>query len=364
MSLSGINRPTTTTKSPRVWQPKSGVTIWEGAVVGRYPFGTNAGYIDNIGADASLEVVGITRHNLGSAPAGYTGPAFQSEGIVDELVWPMTFPATLTTASRDALVYGVDENNASLSPVGPPIGMLLEVDSTTSGRVGIGPSWVARAASKAQGKSGAALFKARGVVYNNQADLTAFTVASDDGMTYVAGDRVLLVGQTTAAQCGLYVVGTVASTTAPLTRAPEMPTGFALPLGSIVEVGPGGTFYGNSTWKATATTTGGPVIGTNDPQFYPRVYKQTVNLASGTYTIGFGSTANPDEPLFLLSGAVVQMGHNTTGGTLGTAKYGAPSASRVTGKAGTAVVVINSLVDAGTVQSADTSTVDVLIINW
>jgi hypothetical protein len=204
----------------------------------------------------------------------------------------------------------------------------------------------------------------RGVVYSNVSDLTAFTVAATD-LTFVEGDRVLLAAQSTAAQCGIYVVGTVATGTAPLTRAADMPSGARLPNGIVVEVSEG-TVYAGSSWKAMSTTTGGFVVGTNDPVFYPRVYKQTVTLASGTYTIGVGSTANPDEPLFLWSTtlSMVQMAHNTTGGTIGTAKYAAPVGSRVAGKAGTGVVVVNSLVDAGTVQGSDTSTVDVLITNW
>ncbi|MFI0434026.1 MAG: hypothetical protein ACH36H_12910, partial [Candidatus Nanopelagicales bacterium] len=49
----------------------------------------------------------------------------------------------------------------------------------------------------------------RGVVYSNVASLAAFTVASNDGLTYTEGQRVLLANQTTAAQNGIYVVGAV-----------------------------------------------------------------------------------------------------------------------------------------------------------
>lgn len=207
----------------------------------------------------------------------------------------------------------------------------------------------------------------RGVVYSNVSDLTAFTVAADDGITYVAGDRVLLAAQSTAAQCGIYVVGTVATGTAALTRAADMPAGARIPLGTTIEVGPEGTYYKNSTWKATATTTGGPLIGTNDPVFYPKVWKQTVTLAAGTYTIGAGSTATPDEPLFLLSttGSTVHATRDTVGGTVTTTiMYVAPVASRVAGKAGTAAVEVRSAVAAGTILNTDTSTVSVTITNW
>jgi len=272
----------------------------------------------------------------------------------------------ITNANIDALCYASDDHTVNLtdsSGTRPAVGVIGGVAANGQIIVAVGvPSLSALNPEASSG--GSASRQAKGVVYNNQAALATFTVASDDGITYAAGDIVLLAGQTTAAQNGPYVVGTVATGTAPLTRPDWWATGAAVPNGFVIDVAAGGTFYAGSSWKAMCT--GAKVIGTDDPLFYPRVYQQTVTLASGTYTIGFGSTATPDEPLFLFSTtkSMVQMAHNTTGGTIGTAKYAAPVASRVAGKNGTAVVVVNSLVDAGTVQSADTSTVDVLITNW
>ncbi len=208
---------------------------------------------------------------------------------------------------------------------------------------------------------------ARGVVFSNIADLAAFTVtgdAYDDGLTYVAGDVVLLVNQTTTTQDGPYVVGTVASTTAPLTRPSWWAAASVQPAGVVFEIA-AGTAFGRSTWKATLVTA--ITVGTSSPAFYPRTYKQTVTLASGTYTIGFGSTATPDEPLFLLSTteSMVNITRDTAGGTLtGTVMYVAPVTNRVAGKAGTAVVVVRSAIEAGTIQNQDNSTLSVLITNW
>jgi hypothetical protein len=207
---------------------------------------------------------------------------------------------------------------------------------------------------------------ARGVVTSNIASLAAFTVtgnAYDDGLTYVAGDRVLLAGQTTGAECGVYVVGTVTSTTAPLTRATDMPAALALPNGSIVEISEGTVFRGSS-WKSMATTAGGAVIGTNDPLFYPRSYSKVVTLSSGTYTVGAGGGS---EALFLFSTTTssVQATRNTAGGTLTlTTHYYAPATGRIAGKAGTAAVVVTASVAAGTINTADTSTINVLVVNW
>lgn len=208
--------------------------------------------------------------------------------------------------------------------------------------------------------------QARGVVTSNIASLTSFTVtgnAYDDGLTYVAGDRVLLAAQTTGAECGVYVVGTVTTTTAPLTRATDMPAGLALPNGTIIEVSEGTVFRGSS-WKAMATTTGGAVIATNDPLFYPRMYSKVVTLSSGTYTVGAGGGS---EALYLFSTTTssVQATRNTAGGTLTlTTHYYAPATGRIAGKAGTAAVVVTASVAAGTINTADNSTMNVLVVNW
>ncbi len=218
-------------------------------------------------------------------------------------------------------------------------------------------------ADVATASASAAVRTVRGVVVANVASLAAFTVA-DNGITYVEGDRVLLAAQTTALQCGIYVVGEVDAGSAALTRAADMPVGVRLPFGTTIEVGPGNTEYANSSWKSTSTQATGALIGTHDPAFYPRNYRQTITLAAGTYTIGFGSTATPDEALFLLAGASVQVTQNTPNTTTSTTEYCAPSASRVTGKPGTAVVLVRANVAAGTINVADLSTLDVLVSNW
>lgn len=205
--------------------------------------------------------------------------------------------------------------------------------------------------------AGQSTFRARGVTFTNHS-LTAFTVATNtDGITYVAGDIVLLANQTTAAQNGLYVVGTVA-TTAPLTRLATLPTGATYQNGTTVEISEG-TIYAGSTWKAMCT--GAKVVGTDDPLFYPRVCKGTLTLASGTYTLGSA------EGLYLFSTtkSSVQLTLNTAGGTVtSTVGLRAAVASRTAGKSGTGAVIALAIVAAGTINSADNSTVDYLIMNW
>lgn len=91
--------------------------------------------------------------------------------------------------------------------------------------------------------------RVRGVVTTNQAALATFTVAND-GNTYVAGDRVLLAGQSTGAENGIYVVGTVGGGTAPLTRAADMAAASILPAGTMV-IASAGTAGANTLWEVT-----------------------------------------------------------------------------------------------------------------
>lgn len=202
----------------------------------------------------------------------------------------------------------------------------------------------------------------RGVCSANMS-LTAFVGVAggtpQDGVTYVQGDRVLLANQTTAADCGIYVVGAVAAGTAPLTRASDFAAGASITPGTRISVQEG-TIFGGSDWKALCT--GAKVVGTDDPLFYPKTCKATVTLAGGSSLYALGAT----EGLFLFSTTKsnVQATMNTPGGTLGTYGLGCPSANRVAGKSGTAAVRVQSFVDAGTAATADTSTVDVLVTNW
>lgn len=109
-----------------------------------------------------------------------------------------------------------------------------------------------------------AVHKVRGLITANIADLAAFTVAGNDGLTYAEGERVYLNGQSTGAEKGPYVVGVVASGTAPLTRAGDWAAAAVIPSGTLVVVD-AGTSNGNSLWMinnagdvTVATTT--PVL--------------------------------------------------------------------------------------------------------
>jgi hypothetical protein len=197
----------------------------------------------------------------------------------------------------------------------------------------------------------------RGVVYADVADRTAFTVAATD-LTFVEGDRVLLVNQTTAAQNGIYEVGVVAAGVAPLTRADDMASGDEIVNGKTVFVSEG-TLWKGSEWRAMCT--GSKAVGTDDPLFYPRVCKGTLTLASGTKTLG------ATEGLFLLStttSAIIGQ-WNTAGGTVtSTVGMRFAVASRTAGKSGTGAAICIAIVAAGTIDTANNSTVDWQVTNF
>lgn len=267
----------------------------------------------------------------------------------------------ITAANIGLPCYAVDDNVVALTDgngARPFAGVIFPFDpnNTAQIQVGVGPSFAPVGVSGAA--SGSAL-KARGVVFANVASLAAFTVAANDGITYVAGDVVLLTAQSTAAQNGPYVVGTVGGGTAPLTRPSWWSAGSLIEEGSVIEVGGEGTIFGGSSWKALCAKA--QIVDTNDPVLYPRVCKATVTLASGTYTLG------ATEGLFVKSTtrSIAVVTRNTVGGTVtSTILYAAPVAGRVAGVSGTGALQVNAVVAAGTTNAADTSTVDVLLTNW
>lgn len=108
------------------------------------------------------------------------------------------------------------------------------------------------------------------------ANLASFTVAND-GVTLVAGDRVLLKDQGTGTQNGIYVVGTVANGSAPLTRATDMEVGAAFTDGDAVWCQEG-TANGNKEFRLT--TSG--VVNTNNIAYV--TLTTSINVGSITAT--------------------------------------------------------------------------------
>ena len=206
-----------------------------------------------------------------------------------------------------------------------------------------------------------AVHYARGVCTSNMS-LTAFVGVSggtpQDGVTYAQGEYVLLAGQTSKAENGLYVVGAVASGTAPLTRAPDWSTGTVLPAAATVELS-AGTLFALTTWKVT--TAGAVTVGTTAIDLYPREVTQAVTLSAGTATVS-------NVPVLSTSKTQVSLVRTATGGTVTSTVQYCPTVAGANGltagTVGTGQVVIQACVAAGTIANTDTSTLACTITNW
>lgn len=132
--------------------------------------------------------------------------------------------------------------------------------------------------------------RVRGVLASNSN--TANCSVTVDGLTCVAGDKVLLAAQTTQAQNGPWVFGTVTSGYAPLTRPADYAAGDIIKSPVVVEV-EAGTSYGGQTWRSSQT--GAITIDTTSVTFYPKTIKGNAALSSGNVTVS---------SLFVASGAI------------------------------------------------------------
>lgn len=137
---------------------------------------------------------------------------------------------------------------------------------------------------------GGATRRARGVVNQYVVDLAHFLVTGgagpppgNDGIVFVEGDTVLLIGQhagegpEAGMQNGPYIVGPVSGGAAPLTRPPWYPTGSTQKFGAIpIEIGCEGIIWGNTTFRAMGFQEFGVVVAlgdsyvvdTDDPGWY------------------------------------------------------------------------------------------------
>lgn len=205
--------------------------------------------------------------------------------------------------------------------------------------------------------AGALPGQVRGVVVANVSDLTAFTVAGNDGLTYAAGELVLLANQTTGAQSGVYQVGTVGGGTAALTRVSWLAAGAIVRSGFTVRVSEG-TLFANTNWFIS--TTGAITIGTTAHAWYPERVTQSVALVAGTTTVTNVPVLSATKTGWAITRRVANTSTLTTGGYC----VSTGGANGVTaGHVGTASVVIEATVAAGTINNADISTLQITVIN-
>lgn len=203
-------------------------------------------------------------------------------------------------------------------------------------------------------------FRARNVVNGNVANLAAYTVASNaavnDATLNVAGDIVLLIAQTTPAQNGLYVVGTVAAGAAPLTRIAGMASGLVFLADSFEVTVSVGTVFGHTRWFNSAAGT----IATDSPAFFPRMVTISQALVAGTMTITSIPVLSVTKSNVLITRRIANTSTSTLGGYCTTTG----GANGVTaGALGTASVIIEACVGAGTINNADISTLELTFVN-
>ncbi len=187
----------------------------------------------------------------------------------------LTFGAVATTMA-DALVgaKGAVQLAGDLAGTGTAAATprVSAVNSTTiPAAPSIGNSLIAQSTTSAVWSSHPGNFHTvRGICVSNMSIAAFVGVAggsAQDGLTYLAGERVLLAAQTTPAENGIYVVGTVGAGTAPLTRATDMLLTAVLPAGCHIYVSEG-TTWRRTTWFASLA---GPwTVGTSTPALYPR----------------------------------------------------------------------------------------------
>jgi hypothetical protein len=195
-------------------------------------------------------------------------------------------------------------------------------------------------------------FKARNVgPAVNVANLAAFTVAGNDGITDVAGDVVLLYAQTDPTENGPYVVGGVAAGVAALTRPAWWPAGGLIPSGQHIDVAVG-TLFAGTEWKAF--TTAAFVVDAADPLLFPLFVCQRATLVLGTATI-------VNVPIRSTIQSQVGIRRVTPIGTALTIQYN--WSAIVAGAIGVASLTVEGQIAAGTINVADLSVLAVSITN-
>jgi hypothetical protein len=146
-------------------------------------------------------------------------------------------------------------------------------------------------------------------------------MAAVDGVTPVAGDRMLLTMGAAGADNGIYVVTSIGTAGLPfiLTRAADMAQGSTVVRGEVFEVSDG-TLFAGSSWKLM--NLGTSTVGTTALVIYPR-YSFTTATTAVADTASWLFAAGTPIMLSQLTGAA-------TTGTISAVTPGAPGTSTFT----------------------------------
>jgi len=221
--------------------------------------------------------------------------ALGGAGAINVTVLPGTFRfdnsgTSITIANRFDPCYAVDDEAVHLSDAGgrPLAGTIVDVDARGVW-VSLSPLMGAAASSVPSIASGP-VYHVRGASTANVAALATFTVAND-GITFVAGERVLLKDQTAPDENGIYVVGTVAGGLAPLTRSSDFDTGAEVSASSLVVVAEG-TAGAETAWEISSDN---PIVVDTDNVVFaevPWAYGIAGTMVAQTIAAADAGTAN------------------------------------------------------------------------
>jgi hypothetical protein len=319
--------------------------IYEGSLVAI----NSSGYAVPASANNTLKVVGVAQAQADNT----SGSAGDINVLCRDGLWGFTNGGDIAAADAEKICFASADDTVYLSDSSgtrPAAGKIKFVDPVND-QVFIDVAAPSLFAVNPEVSAASTAGLARGMgPASNVADLAAFTVASNDGLTYVAGDVVVLYAQTTAAQNGPYVVGTVASGVAPLTRPDWWAAGAALTTMHPIEVR-AGTLFAGTTWKSTAAS---GVVDTADPAIFPRVVTQPITLSSGVLAVTNVPIKSATKTQFVFSRTTASTPSNTV-------QYNPVSITA--GAAGTASVTCQAQVAAGTVNASDASVGNFSIIN-
>lgn len=197
----------------------------------------------------------------------------------------------------------------------------------------------------------ASKMKCRGMALANIADLTNVSV-TQDGNTFTAGQTFALVTQTDRTQNGVYTFGTISGGFGALTRVAEYMIGNTTNFGDEITV-MSGTIGNGLVFRLPISTTIIGNAGANLP-FEAHTQKGRATLSGGTVTV----------PAFISATSSIDLTPVDTSGASLTARYTAPTATRLPGANGAAgTFVINAEKADSSLSGADGSTVDWIVVN-